>query len=402
MTINILWPGNRVPVSVLLDDPTPCRNPLWYEFPDKGHVAVIPNTFTERFADVIARAGARGKFSVVPCPGGQGRLDQGVPGLSDEDLQTFLRIVRERIAPTWDVGPEMITHNRAYNLATGGLLPEREDAWAAHQDVSTLTPYISLALQILKNVGLQPNGVTSPWQFGIEVEDAYITAIEAALREVCGVTVGWYFLHLDQTSPTVPPRVVHLDRTDCTALVSLISASRDATGYADFAWRTQWEEPALPDHLLSADGTAGRLAELFPMGEPMIFHTHWQSLFSNGSGAGLTALEDLFSRINRTWGDRVRWTSAREMAIYAVAKSGTQVRFLNSGQTVEFEAPFPCFEFTVRLPKPPGATSLRLDGKPLEVLADASATLAEGAWRADGETAIACFALHDGARLTWR
>src|SRR5438270_12451723 len=89
----IRWPGNRVPVTVLLDDPTPCRNPAWYEFPGQGHVAEIPNSFTERFADLIDRTGAAGKFSVVPCPGAQGFLDTGVPGVSAEELSGFLRMV---------------------------------------------------------------------------------------------------------------------------------------------------------------------------------------------------------------------------------------------------------------------------------------------------------------------
>ena len=51
--MQIRWPGNRVPATVLLDDPTPCRNPAWYEYPEAGHVAAVPNSFTERFADLI-------------------------------------------------------------------------------------------------------------------------------------------------------------------------------------------------------------------------------------------------------------------------------------------------------------------------------------------------------------
>ncbi len=70
--IQVFWPGNRIPVTALLDDPTPCRNPAWYEHPEQGHVAVIPNSFTQQFADVIDRTGAAGKFSIVPCPGAQG------------------------------------------------------------------------------------------------------------------------------------------------------------------------------------------------------------------------------------------------------------------------------------------------------------------------------------------
>lgn len=144
--VRVLWPGNRSPVTILLDDPTPCRNPMWYEYPDEGHEAVIPLGFTERFVAMLERTGAAGKFSIVPCPGTQGRIDEGMPGIAAEEMEGFLRLVRERISPRWDIGPEMLTHNSAIDLATGAILPAREDAWAAHQDEATLTRYIAHAL----------------------------------------------------------------------------------------------------------------------------------------------------------------------------------------------------------------------------------------------------------------
>src|SRR5579875_3020091 len=144
--IEVCWAGNRLPIMVLLDDPTPCRNPAWYEFPERGYVAEVPNRFAEDFADLIDRTGAAGKFSVIPCPGAQGRIDEGMPGIAAADMEGFLALVRERIAPRWDVSPEMLTHNKALDLATMRPLEEREDAWAAHQSEATLTPYITRGL----------------------------------------------------------------------------------------------------------------------------------------------------------------------------------------------------------------------------------------------------------------
>jgi hypothetical protein len=397
----ILWPGDRVPVCCLLDDPAPCLNSIYFEKHEAGKVKEIPNSFAARFADVIERTGARGKFSVVPVPGGTGRIDQGVPDVPQRDIQEFIEIVRDRIQPTWSVGPEMLTHNQAYDLGSGGLLSEREDVWGDHQSEETLTPYISLALQILRNVGLDPTGVTSPWAFAIEVEDEYNVATETALREICGVSVGWYFLHGDYTSIPVPPRLMRCDRDSRTALVSLVSSSFHAPGQADFAWRTQFGEPANIDSELSADGKGGRLATLFPYREPVLFHTHWQSLFSNGSGTGLEAMEELFERINRAWGDRMRWTSARELAIYTTAKTATEMRWTADGRTVEMDAPFPCFEFTVKLPKPDGTTRLMFNEKPLQPIGDGEA-LREGTVRLEDNAATACFRLQSGDRLTWQ
>lgn len=401
--VRIHWPGLRLPVTVLLDDPAPCRNPAWYEFPEQGNVAVVPNSFTEEFADLVDRTGAAGKFSVVPCPGAQGRIDEGMPGISDEEMAGFLRLVRERIAPRWDISPEMLTHNKALDLATMQPLPEREDVWAARQDERILTPYIARGLEILRNVGLEPNGVTSPWAFGQEVEKEYAGAIETALRTICGVRVGWYFLHMDPYSPLVPPRVMRLDPANGTALVSIATGARQSSaGHYDFAWRTQLGEPDDIDALLTGDGAGGRLAELYANGSPLAFHTHWQSLFSNGSGAGLAAMGRLIERINRVWGERVRWTSARELAYYTAARAATRAESRDEGRRLTLEAPFPCAEFTLTVPAPTGATTLALDGSPLERVPDDADVLREGSWRrAIGGAATACIPLSQGAELTW-
>jgi hypothetical protein len=330
-----------------------------------------------------------------------GCIDEGIPGVSEEELNGFLRIVRERIAPRWDISPEMLTHNKALDLATMQPLEEREDVWAAHQSRETLTPYISRALQMLRNVGLEPNGVTSPWYFGIEVEQEYIEAIATALREVCGVTLGWYFTHLDSESPVVEPRVQRLDPEAGTALVALVSAARETSSqHYDFAWRTQYGEPAEIDAALTADGQWGRLAELYAAGSPMMFHTHWQSLFSNGSGAGLDALEELCERINR-WGDRIRWTPARELARYAAARQATQIEVSEDERRLTFRAPFSCFEFTVHIPMPAGASNLSRDGRRLEEAPGAEVLTEEDSWcRVEGG-AMVCVPLSDGMELVW-
>lgn len=400
--IQVFWPGNRIPVTALLDDPTPCRNPAWYEHPEQGHVAVIPNSFTQQFADVIDRTGAAGKFSIVPCPGAQGRIDEGMPGVDAAEMNEFLRLARERIAPRWDICPELLTHNKALDLVTMRPLAMREDAWVAQQDETTLVAYIGCALQILRHVGLEPNGVTSPWSTGRPVEERYAGAIATALREVCGINLGWYFLHVDQQSPTVMPRIMQLDPQASTALVSIVSGSMDAPEAYDFAWRTQFGDPAVLDPHLSPDGTAGRFADLFAQNSPIVFHTHWQSLFSNGSGAGLAAFEELCQRINSAWGERVRWTSARELTAYSAARAATRVESSDGGYTVVLRAPFACAAFTFSMPLPPGATALLCAGRRLDQISGEPGPMNEGTWRREGNAARICLPLHDEVELTWQ
>ena len=70
-------------------------------------------------------------------------------------------------------------------------------------------------------------------------------------------------------------------------------------------------------HLLSPDGKTGELRVLFEAGEPLIFITHWQSLFSDGRGIGIEGLEFLLERIGKVFGSQVEWLSFSELAARA-------------------------------------------------------------------------------------
>ena len=71
---------------------------------------------------------------------------------------------------------------------------------------------------------------------------------------------------------------------------------------------------SVADRYLTEDGGQGRLAELFHAGTPMVFHTHWQSLYSNGRGTGLRVLDELGRRIAGAWGEDVRWLKCSGLA----------------------------------------------------------------------------------------
>ena len=43
-------------------------------------------------------------------------------------------------------------------------------------------------------------------------------------------------------------------------------------------------------------------------------NTHWQSLYSNGRRSGLRTLDEVCRRVDRCWGDQVRWTSCSDLA----------------------------------------------------------------------------------------
>ena len=71
--------------------------------------------------------------------------------------------------------------------------------------------------------------------------------------------------------------------------------------------------------MITADGAAGRIVELVRAGGPVAFHTHWQSIFSNGTFRGLSALRELFKRIEENLGQEVQWTKCSELAALVAA-----------------------------------------------------------------------------------
>src|SRR3989442_1699458 len=74
-----------------------------------------------------------------------------------------------------------------------------------HQTRETLTPYLTAELEFLKEAGFDCTGVTSPWVFGIDVQDEYVASIVAAQKAVYGRNVSWYFLHMLWDKPETKP-----------------------------------------------------------------------------------------------------------------------------------------------------------------------------------------------------
>ena len=272
----------------------------------------IPNAFLDRFCDIIETHGIKGKFSVVPQPSNRGDITKGIPGYEDALLAEWLDTVRTRVTPQFSVCLEMLTHHMAVDLRSGEVLPLDEMDWAATQDRTGLTPYISYALSLLRQVGLSPLGVTSPWAFGIQVEEEYIAAISQAVADTCSSEKAWYFLRSRRNQPNAKPWVA-LDEGNRT-VVSIPSTLHERF------WQTI-DNPddseahllAIADNFLTADGKEGEILQVINTGGWPILCCHWQSLFSNGTEAGLRILEIVASRIDEHLSDRVQWMSFEEI-----------------------------------------------------------------------------------------
>ena len=306
--------SGKTPIALIIDDGSPV-DPLFYELPGYETPFLVPHEFTQRVVDTFNRFDIRGKFTVIPMPSCLGRVDQSLKRVPPEHLADWLKLVREGIAPRMDITPEFLTHMQAYNLKTKGFQHIYEDVWISKAPPDEIVEYFVLAFQILKNVGLPATGITSPWVSGIDVENKYAQALGEAQWKVFERKLTWYFLHA--TSWDTPRRcsIEYEDKTRGQLVVSVPANS------ADIFW--SMEQPRQErqafiqrgiDRLVSADGRTGRIRQLMESGHPVVLVTHWQSLYTQGTGLGLEGLAALAERIQKVFGKDLEWTMCSDLA----------------------------------------------------------------------------------------
>ncbi len=303
----------KTPIAINIDDGTPYfhiyREHAAKPFTKDGRplLKTIPNSFLDAFANAVHKYGIRGKLSVVPSPCGHGDIVRGLDGFPREELDAWLETVKRDIVPYFSLCPEMITHHKAVNLADGGFFEENEAQWSQHQTLQTLIPYITYALTLCRDAGLPCGGVTSPWDFGVEVEDDYSAAVGFAMDAVYGKDSCWYFCRSLNHQPNARPWV---SKTGEHTVISIPGT------IPDYFWDTMNSTDTsdeyisgVADKFISADGSTGEVLDVLNTNGWPILTTHWQSLFSNGSWSGLRVLEEVARRINKHLSDQVAWTS---------------------------------------------------------------------------------------------
>lgn len=309
-------PG-KTPISLIIDDGSPV-DPLFYELPGYETPFLVPAEFTKRVADTFDKYDLRGKFTIIPIPSCLGRIDQSLKRVPQDHLQEFLKLMRERIAPRFDITPEFLTHLCAYNLKTGDYQRHLyEDTWITQAPPEEIVEYFTLAFQILKNVGLEANGITSPWVSGIDVEKKYAKALGDAQWNVFKRKLTWYFLHA--ASDSEKPYQCSVEYKDSERGQKVVSVPSNA---GDIFW--SMELPTRQDRLksindgidrlVSPDGRTGRIRQLMDSGYPVVIVSHWQSLYTQGTGLGLEGLAALAERIQKVFGSNLEWVTCSELA----------------------------------------------------------------------------------------
>ena len=359
-SFKILNPRDRVPINFIIDDSTALVNlahfgiPQFKEvFPDKylqdwkKLPREIPDSFVLEFLGWCADKGVKGKYSMVPYPACTGWLNRFIPGWSKKELEASLEVVRKHATPDWDIHSEMISHTRVIDIKTG--LPYREATpdfmenweWSQKKSADELGEYIAYSLQILKDVGFDCDGVTTPGGFGSRNISNLALGTKRAVAEVFGHGVSHFFRDLIlEPGKSVQPQVMHVENIDsdhASCSVHMIGCTGD--------WFGGWDglTPGDADRFITEDGSSGRLVEVIGAEEPALLVCHWPGIYYNGEKIGFNIFKTVVNRLNQYY-DNLHWMKLTDIASYWAAKEHTKIRKVSSG--IELHAPFACKDFT--------------------------------------------------------
>jgi hypothetical protein len=395
--VAVLNPQNRVPVSFIIDDSTCLVNMAYYGIPQFHQV--FPDRFVRSFGAWCRDHGVKGKYSIVPYPACTGWVDRFIPGWSKQELTDSLKLVRDFMMPDWDIHPEMISHTRVIDTRTGRPFPDATPdfmenwEWSQTKSVDELADYIGYALQILKNVGLPCEGMTTPGGFGSQNQVNLAKATLEAVRDVFNVEIPHYFRDLFTDPETsVVPRVYHaagLEGSNPECVVSIIGCTGD--------WFGGWDglTPGSVDRFITKDLQQGRLVEVIDKQEPAILVCHWPGLYYNGEEIGFNIFKEVVRRIHVRYNNLI-WMKLSEIARYWAAKELTRIE--SEGNRTLFHAPFATPRFTVEVNSQTGQVpSLTTAGQSvaLQEAKDAN-TLESNTWYRQGSSVMVCFDLPRG------
>ncbi|MBM3334639.1 hypothetical protein FJY63_08255, partial [Candidatus Sumerlaeota bacterium] len=274
---------------------------------------------------------------------GVGRIDRGFPGFPESELKQWLRVTKEIIHPNFDLTPEMLTHTRVVDLKTWQLTEEWEQGEWVDPPVEKLTEYITTAMQLLKNVGIACDGVTSPGAFGKRKEEAYARAVLDAAMAVNNNPRPFYFLHLDTDKmPSIP--IWHAQKDKGIAIASIVSCAGDWFG------ATGWDKSDA-DLFITRDLQGGRVPAVLKKELPCVLVGHWPCFYTNGQ-IGFKVLKEVKSRLDAYDPDKTKtiWMKNSEIGRYWMARELSDIA-VEKGQ-IKINTQFPATDFTLSLDAP--------------------------------------------------
>jgi hypothetical protein len=373
LTVEVLNPFNRVPVSLIIDDSTCLVNMAHYGIPQFAEVfpdnykqewrklpREIPDSFVREFGEWCHENGVKGKYSVVPYPACTGWVNRFIPGWTRRELEESLNLIREVILPGWDIHPEMVSHTRVIDIKTGKpfpfATPEYMENWEWSQTKSAdeLAAYQSYALSILKEAGLPCEGLTTPGGYGGRNQDNLALGTLQAVRDVYGAEIPHYFRDVfTEKDKSVAPLVLFpsdLDTSDPKCVVSIIGCTDD--------WFGNWDGlgKGNADNFISPDLLSGRMVDVIESKEPAVMVCHWPGIYYNGEHKGFKILKEVKSRLDQKY-DNLVWMKLSEIARYWAARELTSISSQNGRITLN--APYSAPAFTLKINSSAGKPVLK-------------------------------------------
>ena len=371
MNITVCNPLLRTPLSLIVDDACPVINLTYYWIhqrhawkarhrpgvaPERweGNAAqlkkippTIPADFAWEWAEWCWENGVKGKFSLIPYPAGMGRVDEGFPDFPMHEHHTWLRIYRELIWPSFDLTPEMLTHTAVVDLDTFTLTEEWEQVEWVDPPVDKLTAYIITAMEMLDNVGIPCEGVTSPGAFGKRQEAAYAKAVLTASQHVNNNPRPFYFLWLKHDElPDVP--IWYAEKEKGVAIASIVACAGD--------WFGGWTGYDLGDAdlFITEDLKDGRLPPILEEELPCVLVGHWPGFYFNGEKCGFDVLKTVKARLDNydPDGTKTLWMKTSEIGHYWMARELTELTVMEGQQQIHFSTQFPTANFTLAIDTP--------------------------------------------------
>jgi len=412
LSIKVINPYNRSPVSLIIDDSTCLVNLAHFGIPQFGEIfpdqyrqdwrklpREIPDSFVRQFGEWAHENGVKGKYSLVPYPACTGWVNRFIPGWTKKELEDSLKLVREVITPNWDIHPEMVSHTRVIDIKTGkpypSPTPEYMENWEWSQTKSAdeLAEYQAYALTILKEAGLNCDGLTTPGGYGSKNQDNLALGTLEAVRDVFGSEIPHYFRDLfTEKEKSVAPVVLHpsgLNGPDPKCVVSIIGCTGD--------WFGDWDglNPGGPDKFITGDLLSGRMVDVIDSGEPAIMVCHWPGLYFNGEHVGFNILKEVKNRLDQKYNHLV-WMKLSEIARYWAAKELTAITPQKNG--IGLKAPFSAPGFTLKMNSRISNPILRINGKEPVTLSRVKdqGEVRSGTWFQDKTGTILCFDLEKG------
>ncbi len=259
----------------------------------------------------------KGKFTVIPCLGGINRIDGSLgeyPGHTRQERLDWIDMIKTLYEPRFTITPEIITHWYPWDIASNKLITggPKENEWLARQTPDVQAGYVTEAMQMLKNTGIAAGGLTMCWRYPPDKDDILGEAAVRAAEKVFGLK---YVLVFNENGDQ--PRVIYRGE-DGTMAVSLRPSFGDSGAIFEHSYgkKTEADIQRHADSFITADGTAGKFVDHINAGQPLIFYTHAQTLYGNGTKSGLKVFQIAVDRLQKYFGDRVKWMTGQEVCRY--------------------------------------------------------------------------------------